>query len=415
MAALSDGGFVAVWHASGDQDGDKKGIFGQRYDAQGVTVGSEFQVNTTTAGNQTFPNVAGLVGGGFAVAWRDENLGVIYARRFDAGGAGLGNDFRVDDTLPGNQGGWRVGVAGSAVGGWMAAWEAAGNGKEIAARFYDATGVGGMALIANDTTANDQMHADTAGLSDGAMTVAWGSGGGQDGSGAGVYAKEVASSGGGGGGTLSSGVYYVHADHLGTPQVITDENQAIVWAADYEPFGTADITVESFTNNLRFPGQYFDAETGLYYNYQRDYHPGLGRYLQPDPIGLPGGSNLYAYALSNPIRYFDPNGKSPAGWGTGIVLALEGFCAFAAKATAEELLNQGVFTNDKQQHCFVSCQINRCLLLLFPYITEAIGGAWESFPGGVRDPADIDANVYGIAKSIESGSCLSHCLTCPIQ
>ena len=54
----------------------------------------------------------------------------------------------------------------------------------------------------------------------------------------------------------------MHTDHLGTPQVITDSSQNIVWQADYKPFGEATMTTELVTNNLRFPGQYFDGETG---------------------------------------------------------------------------------------------------------------------------------------------------------
>jgi len=110
---------------------------------------------------------------------------------------------------------------------------------------------------------------------------------------------------------VSNGVvYYVHTDHLGTPQLITDATQAIVWSADYTPFGNVNITTQTVTNNLRFPGQYFDAETNLQYNYFRDYDPSTGRYIENDPIGLKGGLNTYAYVDSNPLRHIDPTGQS---------------------------------------------------------------------------------------------------------
>jgi len=107
-------------------------------------------------------------------------------------------------------------------------------------------------------------------------------------------------------------LYYYHNDHLGTPQAMTDENQNIVWQADYRPFGEVTITTASIENNLRFPGQYFDVESGLYYNYFRDYDAQTGRYIQSDPIGLAGGKNTYAYVGSNPTRYTDRHGLNPA-------------------------------------------------------------------------------------------------------
>ena len=62
------------------------------------------------------------------------------------------------------------------------------------------------------------------------------------------------------------------------------------------------------TNNLRLPGQYFDAETYLHYNYFRDYDPSLGRYVESDPIGLRGGLNTYSYVMNNPLKNIDING-----------------------------------------------------------------------------------------------------------
>lgn len=108
-----------------------------------------------------------------------------------------------------------------------------------------------------------------------------------------------------------AGVFYVHNDHLGTPQTITDLSQQIVWQASYTPFGEATIITETITNNIRFPGQYFDSETNLHYNYFRYYDPSLGRYITSDPIGLAGGINTYAYVGGNPLRYSDPYGLSP--------------------------------------------------------------------------------------------------------
>src|SRR6187401_569238 len=68
------------------------------------------------------------------------------------------------------------------------------------------------------------------------------------------------------------------------------------------------VNVAKFSYNLRFPGQYYDAETGKHYNYFRDYDPGIGRYLESDPIGMLGGLNTYRYASASPLTNFDPLG-----------------------------------------------------------------------------------------------------------
>ncbi|MDO3384918.1 RHS repeat-associated core domain-containing protein [Gilvimarinus sp. SDUM040013] len=102
--------------------------------------------------------------------------------------------------------------------------------------------------------------------------------------------------------------YYYHNDHLGTPKALTNASGTVVWQADYTPFGELTETVSIVEQPFRFPGQYFDGETGLYYNYFRDYDPETGRYLQSDPIGLAGGMNTYAYVGGNPLKYVDPLG-----------------------------------------------------------------------------------------------------------
>ena len=104
-------------------------------------------------------------------------------------------------------------------------------------------------------------------------------------------------------------LYFVHNDHLTTPQVVTNQSQLVVWVADDEPFGKAKLGVLNSINlDSRFPGQYFDRETNLYYNYFRDYDPSIGRYIESDPIGLDGGINTYAYVEGNPLKGIDPTG-----------------------------------------------------------------------------------------------------------
>ncbi len=112
--------------------------------------------------------------------------------------------------------------------------------------------------------------------------------------------------------TVRAGVVYlIHADHLGTPRSITRaSDNTEVWRWDSDPFGTTlpRNPNGTFTFNLRFPGQYFDAETNWHYNGMRDYDPRIGRYLQADPIGLAGGKNRYGYVDGSPIDRSDQLG-----------------------------------------------------------------------------------------------------------
>ena len=111
----------------------------------------------------------------------------------------------------------------------------------------------------------------------------------------------------------TSTLYYVHSDRQGTPQIVTNSSQGVVWSTTYQPFGTTTTPGGSIAQNLRFPGQHFDLETYFNYNMNRDYMPNIGRYLEADPIGLRGGLNPYLYASANPGRFVDPRGLQDGG------------------------------------------------------------------------------------------------------
>ena len=118
--------------------------------------------------------------------------------------------------------------------------------------------------------------------------------------------------------------YWYQNDHLGTPQKIIETSGRVVWSAVYDSFGNVQIETAEIVNNLRFAGQYHDAETGLYYNLNRYYDPTTGRYLRTDPYGE--GLNLYAYVFSNPVNLIDPLGlcvyNKVSGWVHGGLAAL---------------------------------------------------------------------------------------------
>ena len=117
-------------------------------------------------------------------------------------------------------------------------------------------------------------------------------------------------------------MYQVYPDHLGTPRAVVDPSVAQpVWQwHNIDPFGgnlpnENPAGLGTFKYSLRFPGQYYDAETGLHYNYFRDYDPATGRYVESDPIGLAGGVNTYAYVLNAPISNRDLLGLATCGSG----------------------------------------------------------------------------------------------------
>jgi RHS repeat-associated protein len=134
---------------------------------------------------------------------------------------------------------------------------------------------------------------------------------------------------------IDNRLYAIHTDHLGTPRRLTQADGQAAWQWAYSAYGDEAPTLgaKRFTNetthpttgatnippvrfNLRYPGQYFDEESGLHYNYFRSYDPRTGRYTQADPIGLQGGWNRFTYADGSPTTKIDPLGL----WSIGFEL-----------------------------------------------------------------------------------------------
>lgn len=102
---------------------------------------------------------------------------------------------------------------------------------------------------------------------------------------------------------------YLLTDHINTPVWGIDAaTKAVVWEWTPDAFGVAKPSIQTVKMNLRFAGQYYDETTGLHYNMNRYYNPMLGRYMEPDPIGLKGGWNPYAYAGNDPVNHTDASG-----------------------------------------------------------------------------------------------------------
>lgn len=173
--------------------------------------------------------------------------------------------------------------------------------------------------------------------------------------------------------TANAEIYYYHNDHLSTPKALTDETSTVVWQADYTPFGELTEVVNLVEQPFRFPGQYFDSETGLHYNYFRDYDPSIGRYVQSDPIGLAGRINTYSYAESNAMRYMDP---------TGLV-------AWEGRVTGGAFLTAGMYVFTLTSECVDGERAHVRVVLVGPGL--GFGARVSGSSGGVslQDPYEV--------------------------
>ncbi|WP_304438406.1 RHS repeat-associated core domain-containing protein, partial [Lysobacter sp. Root983] len=175
----------------------------------------------------------------------------------------------------------------------------------------------------------------------------------------------------------TNNLHYVQADHLGTPRNVIDpvaEKSVWAWQLGNEVFGDRapnqdpDNNGTAFVFDLRFPGQRYDATSGLNYNYFRDYDPATGRYSQSDPIGLKGGTSTYAYVSSNPMLRIDPYGLEGIGpWTFPPDYHEQQKCNqarnCAAIAMARAYLEMRWLNwkySDKYFHCKANCEATRC-------------------------------------------------------
>ena len=200
VAVDADGDFVIAW-ASDGADGSSWAVSARRFDAAGVPLGAEFLVNQTTAGVQAFPAVATDAAGSFVVTWHSAEQDSpeewdVYARRYSATGAPLGNEFRVNTETDSIQAYPSIDL--NAAGAFVIAWRSDdqdGSQSGVYAQRYSSAGVqqGGEFRV-NTTTAGDQSEPSVAVENDGDFFVAWHSQD-QDGSGLAVIARQFGSSG----------------------------------------------------------------------------------------------------------------------------------------------------------------------------------------------------------------------------
>lgn len=146
VAALTDGGFVVTWYGGYDQDGDALGVWAQRYDDMGQPVGANIQVNTVTGANQSTQTVAALPDGGFLVVWQSSSVEPdVKGQRFDANGEPVGSEFLISNTNTTANSQFKPIIDVAKDGGYVVSWESNHNGisnLELMARYFDGVLIG---------------------------------------------------------------------------------------------------------------------------------------------------------------------------------------------------------------------------------------------------------------------------------
>ncbi len=297
LAALADGGWIAVWTSSG-QDGSSLGVFAQRYDADGNAAGGEFQVNTFTANSQREPQVAALEDGGYVVTWRSAGDGSsdgIFSQRYDAAGNAAGGELQVNTYTAGSQDSGAV--AGLAGGGHVVVWRSAnqdGSGGGVYAQAYDAGGnaLGGEVLV-NSETAGDQDEPAVAALLDGGYVVTWTSDG-EDGDGNGVYGQRFDASGAAVGAEFRVNTYTAGAQDDPAIAALEDGGFVVAWRSYGQDGSNYGVYLQRYDAGGNAAGSETLVNTHTFNNQ-----------LEPSVTGLAGGG----YVVTWQSQYQDGSGR----------------------------------------------------------------------------------------------------------
>ena len=312
MARLSDGGYVTVWQSTG-QDGSGTSVHGQRHDAKGVPVGSEFQINTYTPGDQAEPVVAGLSGGGYVVAWRatgQDGGGSygVYAQRFDANGVPQGSEFRVNTQFNASE--HQASIAGTADGGFVVAWyhdnynATTTEYADIYFQRYNAAGVAQGAETQANTTGlgtTTQSQPSIAALTGGGFVTVWTDSNSRDGNGNGVFGQRFNADGTANGSSFQVNTFT--AGDQSDPQVVglTGGGYIVVWrSTSQDGGGSYGIYAQRYNAAGSEVGDEFRINTDS-----------AGNEFEPSVTALSNGG--FAVAFNNDGRItaqqFDSNGE----------------------------------------------------------------------------------------------------------
>ena len=260
IAALGDGGFVITWMSAGQEGGTdpQYGIYAQRYDAGGAAVGAEFLVNTTTQDRQIEPDIYGLENGGFVVIWSGGSQD-SYAQIYGADGVAVGVEFRLNTTVPGFQ--FQPKITALKDGGFVTTWTASGQDGDqwgIFGQRYDADGTAlGAEFQANTFIAGSQQDPSVSALADGGFVIVWTSPE-QDGDGNGIYAQRFDANGAPVGAETLINTTTTHYQYQSSVVELEDGGFVITWTSFEQDGSNAGVFAQQFKAQLFGT---FDADT----------------------------------------------------------------------------------------------------------------------------------------------------------
>jgi hypothetical protein len=296
VTALSDGGWLVTW-TSVDQDGSFWGVYGQRYNSAGSTVGSEFRVNTYTTNSQELPSVTALADGGWLVTWQSSGqdgsgLGV-YGQRYNSAGSNVGSEFPVNTYTAGSQ--YAPSVTALADGGWLVTWTSGGQdglGSGVYGQRYNSAGsTVGSEFLVNTYTTSFQDEPSVTALADGGWLVTWQSNA-QDGSGLGVYGQRYNSAGFTVGSEFLVNTYIISNQVYPSVTALADGGWLVTWQSNGQDGSGAGVY-----------GQRYDAAGNKAYTY-----------LAPAVVAAVSDFAENKVLFADASQVTDPDGVGTVGW-----------------------------------------------------------------------------------------------------
>lgn len=265
IAIDTDGDFVVVWQSLG-QDGSGYGVYGQRYNSSGNKVGNEFRINTETADDQRKPKVAMEANGDFVVVWdsdaQDGASTGIYGQRYNSNGNKIGGEFRINtETMNAQRG---PSLAMNTDGNFVVVWESSGqDGSDtgVYGQRYNSSGSKvGSEFRVNTLTEDTQNIADVAMDEDGSFVVVWQSWN-QDGDRHGVYGQRYGSNGLPIGEEFQINTMTISSQRDPEVAMDADGNFAVVWQSRYQDGSNYSIYAQRYNNNGKKVGSEFQINT----------------------------------------------------------------------------------------------------------------------------------------------------------